>query len=87
MKNIFEWAPSQLKGAKSSKSAYAMKMEQKAELRKVQDGVNAPKLTCTSRYEALKSNTRDFNDPATSSAISFALSLLHTNLKKAKLGG
>lgn len=86
-KSVFEWAPSQSKGAKSSKCAYDMKMEQKAELRKVQDGVNAPKLTGTSRYEALKSSTRDFNDPATSSAVSFALSLLHTHLKKAKLGG
>ena len=86
-KSVFEWAPSQLKGAKSSKSAYEMKLEQKSELKKVQDGVNAPKLTGTSRNEALKSNLRDFNDPATSSAVSFALTLLHSHFKKAKLHG
>ncbi len=86
-KHVFEWAPSMLNKPKSSKSAYDMKVEQKADLKRVQDGVNAPKLTGSSRNEALKSNASGFNDPATSSAVSFTLTLLNSHLKKAKLGG
>lgn len=84
---VFEWTPSQLQRPKSKKSAFEMKMKNKSELRKVCDGFNAPKLTGSSRNEALKSHARDFNDPATSSAVAFALILLHSHLKKAKLVG
>ena len=87
LKKVYEWAPSQLKVAKNTKSAFDMKMKQKKELRKVLDGVSAPKLTGSSRNQALRSSSRDFNDPAISSAVSFALSLLYTHMKKTKLDG
>ena len=85
VREVFEWAPSHLNTSKSTKSAYHKKVEQKTNLKRVVDGVNAPKLTGTSRYKALKSNGRDFNDPATSSAVSFALTLLNSHLKKMRL--
>ena len=82
MRKVFNWAPSQLKDAKDSKSAHEMKLLQKQELRKVEDGVNAPKLTGSMRCNSLKSEGSDLNSPATSTALSFGLSLLHSHLKR-----
>ena len=82
IRKVVNWAPSRLKDAKDSKSAYEMKLQQKLELRKVIDGASAPKLTGSSRYDSLKSKGNDLNSPATSCAVTFGLSLLHAHLKK-----
>lgn len=82
VRRVFNWAPSQLKDAKDSASAYEMKIMNKLELRKVLDGKSAPKLTGSSRYDSLKSKGKDLNSPATSCAVSFGLGLLHSHLKK-----
>jgi len=87
VRKVFNWAPSGLKDAKDSKSAYEMKIQQKLDLRMVQDGANAPKLTGSSRYDSLKSKGTDLNSPATSCAVSFGLSLLHAHLKMNKSNG
>ncbi len=87
VQKVFNWTPSRLKDAKDSKSAYEMKMKRKLELRKVQDGENAPKLTGSSRYNSLKSKGTDFNSPASSCAVSFGLNLLHSHLKSNKANG
>lgn len=82
VRKVFDWAPSQLKNAKDSASAYEMKIKNKLELRQVQDGANAPKLTGSRRYDSLKSKGKDLNSPATSCAVSLGLGLLHSHLKK-----
>jgi len=86
-KKVFEWTPSQLKNSKDEKSAHKRKLEDRAKDQKVVDGVNAPKLTGIGRYEILKSSPRGLSDLATSSAVSFGLSLLHSHLKRTKLHG
>jgi len=82
VRRVFNWAPSQLKDAKDSASAYEMKIMNKLELRKVLDGKSAPKLTGSFRYDSLKSKGKDLNSPATSCAVSLGLGLLHSHLKK-----
>jgi U3 small nucleolar RNA-associated protein 20 len=82
VRKVFNWAPSQLKNAKDGASAYEIKIKDKLELRKVQDGANAPKLTGSHRYDSLKSKGKDLNSPATSCAVSLGLGLLHSHLKK-----
>jgi len=84
VKKVFEWTPSQLKTATDNKMAYEIKMKEKREMRKVLDGVNAPKLTGSTRYDILRSKGGDINDPSISCAVSFALTLLHSYLRKAK---
>jgi len=75
------WAPSQLNSANDSKRAHEIKMKDKYELRRVQDGANAPKLTGSSRNESLKSKA-DLNSPAISCGVAFGLSLLYAHLKR-----
>ena len=84
MRKVFNWTPSQLKSAKDSSDAYEMKVNAQKEMRKVLDGESAPKLTGVSRYDSLKSKTKDLNSPATACALSFGLGLLHSHLKKNK---
>lgn len=84
VKKVFEWTPSTLKTAVDNKTAYDMKLKEKREMRKVLDGVNAPKLTGSSRYDNLRSKGGDINDPSVSCAVSFALTLLHSHLRKTK---
>lgn len=84
VRKVFNWTPSQLKSAKDSSDAYEMKVNAQKEMRKVLDGESAPKLTGVSRYESLKSKTKDLNSPATACALSFGLGLLHSHLKKNK---
>lgn len=81
---IFEWNPSQLKNAKDTRMAYEMKVKQKYEFRKVLDGINAPKLTGSARYKGIQSSSGDINNPSTSCALSFALSLLNSHLRRTK---
>ena len=85
--SVFVWTPSKLKGANDGKAAHEQKLKDKVELRKVKDGVNAPKLTGKARVRVLKSSTNGLTDPVMSSAIIFGLSLLHSCSKKSKLDG
>jgi hypothetical protein len=56
VKRVFEWAPSELKGAKSAKSAYDGKIKGRADLKKVQDGFSAPKFTGVSSYKMISTS-------------------------------
>ena len=86
VRKVAEWKVSQLNNPRDEKEARQMKMKQKLELRKVIDGVNAPKMTGSSRVKILKASDRDLNDPASTTAIQFGLSLLHSFLKRCKVG-
>jgi len=72
-----------MNSAGSNKSAVTMKKNEIHELRKVQDGKSAPKLTGTSRHNLLETfDIRTINEPATITAIIFGLNLMNACLKK-----
>uniref|UniRef100_A0A7S4ACT1 Uncharacterized protein n=1 Tax=Pseudo-nitzschia australis TaxID=44445 RepID=A0A7S4ACT1_9STRA len=80
---VVEWRPSTLNAAQSGKSAFTMKKSESHELRKVQDGASAPKLTGSSRHSSLGTfDIRTINEPATITAIVFGLNLMNACLKK-----
>jgi U3 small nucleolar RNA-associated protein 20 len=81
--SVVEWRPSTMHSAGSNKSAVTMKKNEIHELRKVQDGKSAPKLTGTSRHNLLETfDIRTINEPATITAIIFGLNLMNACLKK-----
>ena len=81
--SVVEWRPSTMHSSTSKKSAVSMKKKQSHELKKVQDGASAPKLTGSSRHSLLETfDIRTINEPATITAIIFGLNLLNASLKK-----
>jgi len=84
--SVVEWRPSTMKSAGSGKSAVSMKKNDSHELRKVQDGASAPKLTGTSRYSLRETfDIKAINEPATVTAIVFGLTLMNACLKKLEI--
>ena len=83
--SMVEWRPSTLKAAKNSIDAREMKAKEREDLHRVVDGASAPKLTGSGRFTSIsKSSTRELNEPASISAVTFGLGLLYSSLKKAK---
>ncbi|CAB9504964.1 processome component 20 homolog [Seminavis robusta] len=79
--SVAHWRPSTLKSSKTSKDASKVRLKESQDLRRVQDGVSAPKLTGSARYAAAVGKSR-INDPANISAVVFSLRLLYSTLKK-----
>lgn len=84
-REIFQWNPSSIKAAKTEKKALREKKLEKVERRKVRDGASAPKMTGSSRYDAVVAKHSSINDQAGASAVVFGLGLLHSSMKKARL--
>lgn len=83
--SVAEWRPSTLKSVKTSKDALEARTKDQQDLRRVQDGAAAPKLTGSSRYSFSNTAfTSRMNDPSAISAVSFCLRLLYSTLKKNK---
>ena len=81
--SVVEWRPSTMDSSRSRKSAVSMKKNQSYELKKVQDGASAPKLTGSSRHSLLETfDIRTINEPATITAIIFGLNLMNSSSKK-----
>ncbi len=86
--SVVEWRPSTMDSSRSRKSAVSMKKDQSYELKKVQDGASAPKLTGSSRHSLLETfDIRTINEPATITAIVFGLNLMNASLKKIDIRG
>ena len=84
-KNVVKWHPSSAKAAVNEKMALEEKKREKMQLRKVIDGSSAPKMTGSSRYDAVVSTSHSsINDQAGASAVHFGLGLLHACMKKSK---
>ena len=81
---VTHWRPSALKASKTSKDAAASSEKERKQLRKVQDGVAAPKLTGSARFTAVLAATSHINDPSNIGAVVFSLRLLYSVLKKNK---
>lgn len=83
--NVVKWHPSSAKAAANEKMALEEKKREKLQLRKVIDGASAPKMTGSSRYDAVVSTSHSsINDQAGASAVHFGLGLLHACMKKSK---
>ena len=83
--NVVKWHPSSAKAAANEKMALEEKKREKLQLRKVIDGASAPKMTGSSRYDAVVSASHSsINDQAGASAVHFGLGLLHACMKKSK---
>lgn len=83
---VTEWRPSVLKGSESSKAALESKHAVKQELRRVRDGASAPKLTGSARHDTSNMSAHQgLNDPASTSAVIFGLSLLNSCMKSLNL--
>ena len=75
--SVFQWDTSISHAAKYIRMAHQQKLQEKAKLRKVLDGANAPNITGKSRYKSLKSSHfHGLKDPASASAFYYSLSLL-----------
>jgi len=83
--NVVKWHPSSAKASIDEKMALEEKKREKLQLRKVIDGASAPKMTGSSRYDAVGSTSHSsINDQAGASAVHFGLGLLHACMKKSK---
>ncbi|KAG7361182.1 DRIM down-regulated in metastasis family protein [Nitzschia inconspicua] len=81
--SVVEWRPSTLKTSESEKSAKGIKKHAQQNLRSVQDGYNAPKLTGSSRHGPVQLfGSEAVNEPAATSAVIFGLNLLSASQKK-----
>ncbi len=80
---VVVWRPSTVNTASSAIDARQMKYHERRDLRLVQDGASAPKLTGSGRLSSMeKPATQGLNDPASISGVTFGLSLLYASLKK-----
>jgi hypothetical protein len=79
---VVTWRPSTLMSSLSGKTAMGMKNNAQQQLRTVQDGFNAPKLTGNSRHSLMPFDGNAVNEPAAVSAITFGLKLLSACQKK-----
>lgn len=82
---VAAWQPSTLKSSKTSRGAANVRLNEAKALRKVRDGVSAPKLTGSSRYTLSSAASKSkINEPANIAAVVFSLRLLSSVLKKRK---
>jgi U3 small nucleolar RNA-associated protein 20 len=79
---VVTWQPSTLQSALSGKTAVGMRNNTQQQLRKVQDGFSAPKLTGKSRHGFMSFDNITLNEPATVSAVTFSLNLLSSCQRK-----
>jgi U3 small nucleolar RNA-associated protein 20 len=79
---VAHWRPSALKSSKTSKDAATESSRERNNLRRVQDGAAAPKLTGSSRFTAVVAAASRINDPSNIGAVVFSLRLLYSVLKK-----
>jgi hypothetical protein len=82
VRKVFKLSTISIEECKNGASVYEIKVKDKLELKNVQDGANAPKLTGSHLNDSLKSKGKDLNSPATSCVVSLGLGLLHPHLKK-----
>jgi len=80
---VVEWRPSTLNAASNVVDARDSKAQERRELRRVQDGASAPKLTGSGRHtSSYQPSAQGLNDPASISGVTFGLGLLYSSLKK-----
>jgi U3 small nucleolar RNA-associated protein 20 len=83
--NVVEWRPSTLNAASNAVDARNRKTQERCDLRRVQDGASAPKLTGSGRFGTNNQplpSAQGLSDPASISGVTFGLSLLYSSLKK-----
>jgi U3 small nucleolar RNA-associated protein 20 len=81
--NVVEWRPSSIKEADNAIDARGIKAQERRDLRLVQDGASAPKLTGSRRHAPNQQpSAQGLNGPASLSGVTFGLSLLYSSLKK-----
>lgn len=85
-RRVVEWRPSALQSSKDSADALQRKKKEAKDLRLVQDGANAPKLTGSSRHRNRGGahQVQTLNLPANIQAVLFGLNLLQAGLKRFK---
>jgi U3 small nucleolar RNA-associated protein 20 len=80
---VVEWRPSVIQASTTRIAAMQAKTRTEISDRRVLDGASAPKLTGSSRRKASTASKRGIlNDDASSSAVVFALQVLHSCLRK-----
>ena len=81
--HVVEWRPSALNAASNAVDARERKTQQQRNLRLVQDGASAPKLSGSGRVVSTNQpSAHNLSDPSSISGVSFGLSLLYSSLKK-----